>query len=390
VNTQCPHCFTVLDAAASAFRCIGSCGPVRDEVASTSRGHPVSERPAFTVAHPAAPAPGYAFCPTCHTRSNVALCPRCHGALPGEWRSYATTCIALAGARYSGKSVYIGVLVRQLRWLATEMGTVLSPVTRDTERVYKQRYERALFEQREIVPGTPSQLTQAHEPEPLIYHLTPPGLPRHALVIRDVAGEDLQTVEGLDPQVFGFFGRAHGILFLVDPMQVRAIREQLAGKHSWGGAPGDDPLLVLHNITELRRRSTGVAPVRLALTLAKFDVLHTLATVAGSQLQDAMQHVGAAFLRDPSMESAAYDVRDGRLLDAELRSLLVVINGAALLNLSRRDYPELRCFAVSALGHHPKAERLGRTGITPFRCLDPVKWFLSTRGVLPAMEPADA
>jgi hypothetical protein len=209
-----------------------------------------------------------------------------------------------------------------------------------------------------------------------VYLTSPPGRPRRALVIRDVAGEDLQKPE-IDRHLFSFFARADGVVFMVDPMQVRTIALQLAGKLMWQGAHSDDPLTVLANLASLRAGISSGEVVPLALTLAKFDALQALAGVEGSPLQSAMRNQGASYLQDPSMQSWGYDDEDGALLDAELRSLVASINGGSLLTHAEHAFPVVRCFAVSALGHHPDASRIGRSGITPFRCLDPLKWILS-------------
>ena len=99
-----------------------------------------------------------------------------------------------------------------------------------------------------------------------------------------------------------------------------------------------------------------------------------------------MSHAGAAFNRDPSLVDVRYDEVDGALLDAEVRSLLQLLHAGPMLRTMRNPVTghqyEHRFFAVSALGESPVGERLHRNGISPFRCMDPVRWVLAERSVL--------
>jgi hypothetical protein len=69
----------------------------------------------------------------------------------------------------------------------------------------------------------------------------------------------------------------------------------------------------------------------------------------------------------------------------EVEGLLDKLGAGAVLNHLSENHAEHRLFAVSALGHQPSGEALMAQGVAPFRVLDPVKWFLSRGGVLPAV-----
>jgi hypothetical protein len=43
-----------------------------------------------------------------------------------------------------------------------------------------------------------------------------------------------------------------------------------------------------------------------------------------------------------------------------------------------------RFFTVSSLGQHSVGDEIHPSGISPFRCLDPVKWLMDRNGALPA------
>ena len=76
------------------------------------------------------------------------MCPVCHYQLPDGWRDGHAICIAMAGARATGKSLYIAVLVKQLELLCENLGVSMEPATRATATAYSTHYETPLFAHR--------------------------------------------------------------------------------------------------------------------------------------------------------------------------------------------------------------------------------------------------
>ncbi len=88
----------------------------------------------------------------------------------------------------------------------------------------------------------------------------------------------------------------------------------------------------------------------------------------------------------PGLIGSRYDDVDGQLLDAEVRSLLQRLDASPLLHAPvspiTNRYFDSRFFAVSALGDSPQGNELNASGISPFRCMDPVRWVLYDKQVL--------
>jgi hypothetical protein len=324
-----------------------------------------------------------AMCRKCRNMATSAVCPTCHAPLPTNWYHCQTTCIAMAGARASGKSIYIAVLKRQAEKLCELMGTPLDYLNTVTERIYKTVYQTPLYEQRGLLAATARhETTAATQRTPLMFSMGSIRNRQHVLVIRDVAGENLED-PAADPDVFSFFARADGVVFLFDPMRIDEVRRQLAGVVPEQSAVGGDPMSVLGNLVRLMRTGDQPITTRLAIVLAKFDLLQELSNVVGSPWQAAMANAGAAYSRDPSLNRPlAYDEADGRLLDAEVTSLLTRLNARPLLNRVRQEFAHSRMFAVSALGAAPVGQALHPRGIAPFRCVDALKWILADQGVV--------
>lgn len=385
--TKCPRCFSTLDDNAYAWTVAPDASGARyyrDPIGSTYAGteshcgpiHVVNRPPGHSGPLQSAADAGHAL-----NSAVVEICPVCHYLLPDGWRQGHAICIAMAGARATGKSLYVAVLVKQLELVCEYLGVSMEPATPTTAAAYVNHYEKPLFAQRGLIPPTPAAHIQAsYQRDPLIFSLGPWHGVRRYLVLRDVAGEDL---EGSDVHAahFRFFAHADAVFFMFDPLRVQVIRDQLydlVPPQSWSGA---DPRTVLSNLLLV----IGQGRPRLAVIMSKFDVLHALRNVEGSTWSQVMSNPGAAFMRDSS-SAGRYDEADGRLLHEEVRSLLLRLRGgsivAAVENPSSGIRLEHRYFVVSALGQPPVGNQLNPRGIAPFRCVDPLRWVTSSQHVL--------
>ena len=149
--------------------------------------------------------------------------------LPG-WEDSVTHCVVMAGARASGKSLYLAVLIKQLELMALQRFTrvTIKAADESTRQRYKENYERPLYEEMKHMAPTPTSANvDAYQRDPFIFKLgkwpdVNNDLREHYLVIRDVAGEDLEN-PNLDPNSMEFFRYADLVIFLFDPTRVRSI-----------------------------------------------------------------------------------------------------------------------------------------------------------------------
>jgi hypothetical protein len=336
----------------------------------------VTRCPNCFAAVPEPPPPGGRVAPPEPPRD----CPRCRRPYPPGWVRTASTCIVMAGARTAGKSIFIAVMIKQLEQCAAAAGTRVVPATPAVRAVFENHYLTPLYRERGIMAPTPPSVgDDAYQREPLVFTLTGRNDVRHHLVIRDVAGEDLEQPDERTAARLGFFAHADAVFFLFDPLKIHEIRYQLRGLVP-EQLPGKESAEVLG--TTLGFVESG-AP-RLAMIMSKFDTLQLLRSADWSNDYTAiMQNAGAAFFRDPGPYAGADD-GDGRLLHEEVRSLLMLLGQgplvAAVEHAGRRAGH--RFFAVSALGEPPNGDVQNPRGIAPFRCLDPLRWMLAGRGGL--------
>lgn len=322
--------------------------------------------------------------------------------LPDGWAGSGTITFAMAGARSSGKSLYIAVVVKLLKRLVIANGGTFRAADAYTEKTYHEHFEEPLFENMGILPPTPpSSQMDAYQREPLIfdigsYRRGPEGkLQKVFVVFRDVAGEDLKA-EGFDSrqESLSFFRFADQVIFLYDPMAVPRIRDLLAGTVSTHEVGADDPADVLRNLLSVL--GERYRPF-IALTLSKFDTLQNLENISlpsfegvrGRDInwQRVMGNKGARFSHEGSGLQEPFDLADHNLLNAEVHSLLQCLEATELINQMKvpqqGDRPYFySCFAVSALGDSPASGKISRSGIAPFRCLDPIRHALFYKEII--------
>lgn len=390
MSTRCPHCFTDVPLDRAMFTCLANC-PLSDDVwFSEWYGTPRQSRTFTFVEKPENvrnwSLPAQVACRTCGGPTGE-VCVVCHFPFPPEWRRGTATCIALAGARYTGKSMFVGVAKPALESMVEKLGGAVTYATEATRSIYRSKFEEVLQQRGLLDPTRVGHDQDAFQREPLIFGLGRiGGLPRY-LVFRDVAGEDLENYSG--QKHLRFFANASLVLFLFDPTKVDEVRDRLKDLLDFG-EPGGDPTEVLTSVIQLVR---GGNP-KLAIALSKFDILQTLGTAAdgsgtsaGADWARIMANPGAAFNRD-ALAATSFDQKDADLVDAEVRSLLTKLYATGLVN-AVKDAPvtDKRFFVLSALGANPTQSGLHVHGIATFRVLDPIRWALASDGVIPLVNP---
>src|SRR3954453_8978137 len=94
----------------------------------------------------------------------------------------------------------------------------MEAANRGAAAAYSTHYEAPLFMQRGLIPPTPNVHTQTSlQREPLIFSIGICQGVRRYLVLRDVAGEDMETGD-LRALLFRFFANADAGFFLFDPL----------------------------------------------------------------------------------------------------------------------------------------------------------------------------
>ncbi|MFE2100029.1 hypothetical protein [Streptomyces sp. NPDC059468] len=398
----CPYCFARASAAKLPYRCLmtpsgvrggAPCGPESDDAWAgfMGPGVPPAARmrgPLFTPARKVAGLGGGGSsvpCPQCGVPTPVRVCGSCHSDLPSDYCDQDSRIIALVGAKASGKSTYVSVLVNELNhrvgqaYHASLAAMGQSTQTRDREMA-EDLYERL-------------RLPDATRPaalgfnDPLLYRLSLPrrsllggtGTRHTTLVFFDAAGEDLAGTEAMD-RYTRYLGAADGIILLVDPLQLGSVRDRLP-VHEGPPLPVVEtpPQQIAADLAaQLRAHGKGSPRGRvstpIAVAVTKADMLRPLLDPHSPLLRNAPHSAGT------------YDGEDRLAVHEELRALLTDWDSGALLRQLELDFGELSLFGLSALGAPPPADApadVPKSGPQPVRVEDPLLWLLSRRGLLP-------
>jgi hypothetical protein len=386
----CPYCFAEISRKDVLFRCVGGgagrlagCPPKLDPIYAKYLGTEVG-----AVLPPTFKADGRksrAVHEACQQASMSRVCPHCHNRLPDDYCDVDSRLVALIGAKSSGKSTYIGVLVHELlNRLGEELSASFAACDDLTRRRYHDSFLRPLYEQHKLLPVTQSAAAELHAP--LVYRLTlgrrglrGRGRPASmTLVLFDTAGEDLTTAESVD-QHLRYLGAADAIVFLVDPAELPGAAADLRLPHSPqlnSQQPSHDPFAIIGRVTTLLRAHHGrPAPRRLrvdiALAFTKIDLLDS-EVATQSALHRERRRIGRL------------DLTDRESVEEQIRGLLEKWGALGLDRLLADNFETFGLFGLSALGAPPDDGVVNPSGIRPHRIEDPLIWLLHRFGMIPA------
>lgn len=379
----CPYCFEDVPRAEIAFRCLGragrgpGCAPVLDEKLAGYTGSTAgaSLPPVF-----AAPGNrGRADCPACGRPTGRRVCPECHNALPSAYCDSPGRIVALVGAKNAGKSTYIAVLLHELmNRVGGELDASLVACDDRTIDRYRRDFAAPLYDQRRLLPTTPSAATAPREPMVFLLSRTkeakrwrPAKTEGLALVLFDTAGEDLRSRDIRDLHL-RYLEAADAIVFLVDPLELAGARGSVVAPVEPDGS--GEPIDIIARVTESLRQKHGLRtgdhlPIPVAVALTKIDAL-----TSSMERQSALHRTRA----HPGM----LDLDDRESVHEQVRALLHDWQAAPLDRYLAQQYDSYALFGVSALGAMPHDGQVGAGGIRPHRVEDPLLWLLHRFGML--------
>ncbi|MFD0586530.1 hypothetical protein ACFQZE_00845 [Paenibacillus sp. GCM10027627] len=300
------------------------------------------------------------------------LCPFCHNELPVTAGKVPSNIISIIGASQVGKSVYMTSLIHTLQHTtADHFNAACMPLNAEISRKFRMNYEEPLFERGDLLASTQKEKMQ----EPFIFQFVfkDEEKPPLTLVFFDVAGEGMveQDYLGLHGQ---HIKNSAGILFLVDPLQIRSIREKIRIQH--GDKPGewvsqyDEPrdvvLTLFGDFIAYQEKSKTDIPT--AVVLTKSDMLHSLKDEEGEYIKSNSNVFNNMVHRN------YFNLTEFENIDGEIRRFIEKVDrpfkGTMDVYFTQTAY-----YAVSALGSNPVDQKL-QTVVSPIRVDEPFLWLL--------------
>ena len=378
---MCPYCFETIDTKNLHYLC-------------TSRDCKVNE---IDVLHgkwlgmdpPAFPRTQHVVerptkngkCDLCEREVQRRLCPFCHNVLPQGIEEVEGITIAVIGPKKVGKSVLITVLVDFMKkTFAKEFDTSLLAADSNTSQKTQENYDW-MFEKKQTPAGTTSGLSNVDIRRPLVYFLKFIKSKRTiSLVFFDTAGEDMDNEDTM-LAVNKYIGKATGIIFLVDPLQIPYVKkrikdvENLPREETNMSATLGSACNIIRTIRNMKQNKMINTP--LAVVFTKCDVLIR----DPRDGEDPTVVLGSDSSLMVERKKGVYDQSNFDQVSEEIRNYIDVITEGEFTQVVKGHFTECKYFAISALGSNPPSTLIEKK-ISPFRIEDPIIWLLQKNGLI--------
>jgi len=368
----CPYCYKEHSVTDCGLKC--SYNLLGKEEKKCAFGYPKDEDGWIATAYKKK-------CIDCKEASKQIFCEIEKKEIPIEFLSMKSLPIALLGAKASGKSNYIGVLVNEIkkRMSGPFNCSISMTCSRESKEAYEEWYYRPLFVEGHTVRATDG----GTEIPPLIFPLRFMDKKDNitntaALTFYDTAGENLDDRTTME-KFNSYITNAKGIILLLDPLQVPEIREELINK-GFKALPEkntdtEDILdLIIKVIVDKKGiKDTKKIDIPVALVFTKIDILEQILE-AGHCLRDEASHIKRGFFIKKELENTHSEMET--LLGTYAESLLTKI----------KKFEDYRYFGVSSLGGNPNGTKIDSKGIKPRRVLDPLLWLLAENGYVKTLK----
>ena len=285
--------------------------------------------------------------------------------------------IALIGAKQSGKSNYIAVLVNEIKnKMSRSFNSSLQFCDQLTNENYKRMYYDPLFNNKRAVAATDAGL----EFPPLLYAINffdDRNRIRNSVTLSlyDTAGENFDDADNVN-SYSAYLSNAKGIIILLDPLQVDGIREKLEGKIELPEKNNDSDTILNTVINVIEKRlfqgqrdaSRKTFPMSIALTFTKMDVLLEYADLLG--VPESLRHDST------HLNKGAFIYDDYQSTNIDIQTLLETFVTPDLKTKLYR-FAHYGLFGVSSFGENPSSDGTLSNKPHGFRVLDPLLWLLS-------------
>jgi hypothetical protein len=371
----CPFCFTRNNLYEVEFRCTNSPGRCAQELDEKYSNFLVPYSPQLlnkVIQLKPPPTdferwfggiPKQATCPSCSETSRKRICQTCHSELPDTLGDYKDLIFAVIGAKEAGKSHYIGVLIDQIiKQLSGSFNWNLEPLNDATIRRYRDDFYKPIFDQHIPITATKSARADFKNwwGQERVSNLV-------TLVFFDTAGEDLDA-EDLMRTENKYIYNATGIILLLDPLQLDAVRDKLPK-----GVPlpqkNTESQDILTRVARLIRsakglKATAAINIPIAVTFSKMDALDP-----------------ASNFKADSKHQGHFNLAEFNSVNTEMETLVREWSGEGLLAQLKHNFKRYAFFGVSALGCNPHGTNKIDKVISR-RVTEPFLWLLWLHGLI--------
>lgn len=375
---NCPLCFERIAVSQIGFRCEAPSCVGKPTLFRAANSIPLLEKIGL-FASPKR------YLHSCGDYATARICPKCKQEIPTSVDDLSDMSIAIIGAKDSGKSHYVAMLINWIKRMGSEFGWVLSPLTEDTITRYNKDFYDPLFVHHVQIDTTRAIHDAAHA-RPLIYSLQlGHGIlsRKIMLVFFDAAGENLENERELW-YINRYISNASGIICLLDPLQLDRVRDGLIARYGAGSLPvrNGDTGSIINRVERLIRKrkdvSSGKIKIPLAVAFSKMDFVRDAGGNAANVCEELFRE---------TRHRGGFNESEFQNIDGLMRSWVQDVDATADILMQSGSFSKNAFFGFSALGCNPKGNG-GRLDHDPrsFRVEDPFLWLLRQRGLVKKMK----
>jgi hypothetical protein len=384
----CPFCFETFETPKVEYRCVNPRCPKREEdtlyanargIRPMAMGH-VFNRPARSWIEKLF-RPGLAArCQACAKETSKRLCPHCHFELSHDAGLIEDHIIAIIGGPNTGKGHYIATLIHRLEnEVGAQFNFSLRMLGDETRDRFERDYRSPLFRRKIVIEPTQSATINSGVKLPMVFRLTiQNGKKLRAVNMSffDSAGEDMKSLDIMSAEA-RYICYASGIVFLLDPLQIDAVRQIVPDQNLPVRDPMSEPPYIVERLRELFERQFNLSPTKrieipVAFVLSKVDTLFPIID-PGSGLKLTGEHFGY------------FNTADAQSIHTEIWNYLQSWMGGGFSDRVKTNFSIFNYFGVSSLGSAPSKE--GKVeSISSLRIEDPFLWILYELGLIKAQK----
>ena len=374
----CPFCFASFSAQKIVFRCLNPhcSGRAEDIMYARARGGHVSAAMGYVLPPSKSllsiGVSSVTQCTLCKKETRTRLCPECHYELSHDVGRIDQRIIAIIGGSNTGKSHYIAALINRLQHeVGSNFDFAVAMIGDSTRDRWMNDFYRPLFEKKTVLGGTLSATLDLRVKTPLIFRLTM----KHGNHIRalnisffDTAGEDMANLKlDLLSVEARYICQANGIIVLLDPLQLEAIRHKLPNANLPKPDPMAQPDFIVGRLRELFEQyhnlpGTKKIQTPIAFTLSKADTLKPMLSPDSALLRSG-EHFGML------------DLQDIQSVSTEIGNYMQSWVSSGFYQDIDLKFGNYRFFGVSSLGRQPDSSN-HLADVNPRRVEDPFLWLL--------------
>lgn len=340
------------------------------------------------IANPKPDRNGFCTCDKagCGRTTSTKVCPHCKTVLPHTITDSPTKIISIVGASSSGKSYYVGSILRkiideglfsELKFdNVTRIATIWADKKSPTE--YTKRF-RSLMDNFRILKPTEKITDIVKDNPPLLIEMSveKKKIERNTFSFFDAAGESFHDTSDL-AAITPYIAHSEAVILILDPRQIPKVNSEVTA--AIPGLPTVSTVTyteILNNAIQIIRDDTRnknrKIKIPLCIAFSKWD----LVIETPGLLPD-----GLVCGQSSQQMTSGYDEQRIDTISNEIRSLLKQQwKEANLVDLAEQNFETVKYFSFSAWGSS-NSGKPGAPAIASVRVEDPLLWVLHRNGII--------